>query len=79
MPKHHPTRDLIRRRRRDDARKLAQMFNESHAGWPGGFGQAEHRAEDAQRDLDEGARLAALVAGATADREDGMADGWRVQ
>jgi len=62
MPKHHPTRDLIRRRCRDDARKLAQMFNESHAGWPGGFGQAEHRAEDAQRDLDEGARLAAFVA-----------------
>jgi len=62
MPAHHPTRDLTTHWRQDDARRLARMFDESHAGWPGGFGEAEHRPEDVERWVRESDALGVFVA-----------------
>jgi len=59
---HHPTRDLKRDWRPGDARKLAQLFNESGPGWPGGFGHDDTTPEQAERDVRESDLLAVFVA-----------------
>jgi len=59
---HYPTRDLKADWRPGDAAKLAQLFNEYGADWPGGLGPRNSTAEEAERMVREANLLAMFVA-----------------
>jgi GNAT superfamily N-acetyltransferase len=59
---HYPTRNLKTNWRPDDGAKLAQLWNESGPGWPGGFGSGQTTAEEAERSFRDHDLLAAFVA-----------------
>jgi len=59
---HYPTRDLKTDWRPGDAEKLAQLFNDSGPGWPGGLGHGNVTPAEAAREVREADLLAAFVA-----------------
>jgi ribosomal protein S18 acetylase RimI-like enzyme len=59
---HYPTRDLKADWRARDAEKLAQLFNQSGPGWPGGLGHGNVTPAQAAREVREADLLAAFVA-----------------